>query len=747
MQTADAIQFDLVLLGGGHAQVAVLKSFAMRPISGLRLSLVTDVLSTPYSGMLPAFVEGVWRHEDMHIDLVRLAEFAGARLIQARCIGIAPDKRQLLFADRPPLGYDILSINSGGAPALSELQGAWEHSIPVKPISGFIEQLRQADLPQQAVALIGGGAAAVELGLALRGFYKKQNCQPDIHIISKSDRLMPKFPPRAHKLSLAALQAANINVHLGQEAQKIEAGTITLKESKEIACDLVFLLTAAKAPDWLKHAGLALDDQGYIAVGKTLQTPNFGEIFATGDAATIAGHKREKAGVFAVRAGPPLAYNLRAYITGKLLKPYTPQKRYLALVGLADGTALAVRGSLVLRGRFFWHLKKWIDVRFIKKFNQLPEMLAKPPPALKLPHRDADTSDPALQAMRCLGCGAKTSADTLSAALRQACAAALALGADSEFLPDIDALSDSAPLHIAASGEDTELLQSVDTLSQLVSDPFLFGRIAALHALSDIVVAGGKPLTALALIQLRFARQDIAQNMLVNILTGALLEFSRAGVKLVGGHTAEASETVAGFSVLGIRQKQQGKSLKGPHSLILTKPLGVGVLLAAQMRGLAGGPAYESATSTMLTSNQLAAEILGARDCTQMTDVTGFGLARHTLSLLGEANYAGAEIWLDSLPALPEAEAWLARGIQSSLHALNAKNLPITLSETNKTRDDSKLQLIYDPQTSGGILALVAKADAASCISELQAAGYPQAAIIGEASNGQTSDSGGLKIS
>lgn len=736
MQSSEAIQVDLVLLGGGHAQIAVLKSFAMRPVPGLRLTLVTDVLLTPYSGMLPAFVEGVSRHEDMHIDLVRLAQAAGARLIHAQCTGILPDKKQLLFADRPALGYDVLSINSGAAPSLSGVVGADAHSIPVKPISHFIDRLKAADTPSGAVALIGGGAASVELALALRSYYAQIGAHPHMHLISRSHRLMPHFPKRAHQISLSALTKAGINTHLGVSADKIDDKHAYLSDGSVLKCDVKFLVTPARAPDWLQTTSLPLDDDGYIAVGETLQTASYPEIFAAGDVASIKGHNREKAGVFAVRSGPPLAYNLRAFITNKALKHHVPQRKYLALISLADGTAIAVRAGLVLRGRFFWRLKKWIDKAFIDKFTNLPEMRVKPVEKLYLNDAKIDDSDPAYQAMRCLGCGAKTGADSLKTSLEAACKAARALGANVEFLPDINSLSDSAVLKYPQASADSEWLQSIDTLSQMVSDPFLFGRIAALHALSDIVVAGGTPLTALATIQLRFARQDIQQDTLIHILTGALLEFSRAGVKLVGGHTSEGHETSAGFSVLGINTSGPQVNASGAHSLILTKPLGIGVILAAQMRSDAGGTLYQAAIEAMLVSNQTAATILLNYGGNHMTDVTGFGLARHCMSLLDQSDFQGAEIKLDNLPALPGATALLNQGITSSLHALNAKNLPISMGEIN-----DKTQLLFDPQTSGGILSFVPKVRADDCVSALKAAGYMHASVIGS-----TSDIDGIRV-
>ena len=231
-----------------------------------------------------------------------------------------------------------------------------------------------------------------------------------------------------------------------------------------------------------------------------MQTPDFPEIFAVVDAASIIGHPREKAGVFAVRSGPALVHNLRAFITGQLYALISRVAIWHWWAGIRDGPA--IRGQMVVRARAFWHLKQWIDKRFMDRFSDLPEMPSSAPAPLALPHLDRDQADPSLSAMRCYGCAAKTSADSLSAALKQAVATAAAIGADPAILPGIDTLSDSAHFTLPEAAADTEWLQTTDSVSQMVSDPFLFGRISALHAMSDIFVAGGVPKTALATIQL-----------------------------------------------------------------------------------------------------------------------------------------------------------------------------------------------------------------------------------------------------
>lgn len=203
MQSQHPILADLVLVGGGHAQIAVLKAFAMKPVPGLRLTIVTSSSRTPYSGMLPGYVEGVWHDEDLHIDLRHLAQAANARIIVATVTGINADLKQIHFDDRPALDFDVLSLNIGGQPNINSIKGAANNTIPVKPIAGFqarFEALFAQPLPRK-LAVIGGGAAGCELALALiTRWIFETGSPPDMTIISQSHKLMPQMAPRAGAL-------------------------------------------------------------------------------------------------------------------------------------------------------------------------------------------------------------------------------------------------------------------------------------------------------------------------------------------------------------------------------------------------------------------------------------------------------------------------------------------------------------------------------------------------------------------
>ena len=343
MDRQTPILADLVFLGGGHAHVTAIKTFAMSPVPGLRLTIVTSEVRTTYSGMLPGYIEGVWQSEDIHIDLASLSQFAGARLIVAHCTGIDADGKTLFFDERPPLHFDLLSINIGGQPDLNSIEGAESHTIPVKPLANFqtsFEAMLKVGLPEK-IALIGGGAAGGELALAINKRWTGHGVTPHITLYSRSKRLLPQMSPRAAHLMLTALYNAGVKLQLGRPVQKIEKNILcfgpettegqgmkksqkthetpkTLKNTEnQEYYDACFLVSAVRPPAWLSSSNLALDDTGFISVNATLQSTSHQHVFAAGDVATIIGKPRPRAGVFAVRAGRILAKNLRKQLFGQ----------------------------------------------------------------------------------------------------------------------------------------------------------------------------------------------------------------------------------------------------------------------------------------------------------------------------------------------------------------------------------------------------------------------------------------------
>ncbi|MCH1464731.1 MAG: selenide, water dikinase SelD [Alphaproteobacteria bacterium] len=736
---ADAI--DLVLIGGGHAQIAVLKAFGMRPLEGVRLTLVTDVLMAPYSGMLPGYVEGHHSLEDMHINLLKLARFAGARLIKRAVSDIDFDKQNIVLDGGLNLHYDVLSLNNGAVPAPESIKGTALNGITVKPISHFLEKMPDASALRGDFGVIGGGAAGCELAISLYHHYQLGAKNIALHLFSRSERVLPTAPKKASMRMQSALARHNITIHHRANVEEITSDTVILEAGNKIPAAHIFVVTAARPASWISNLKLSHCEDGYISVRPTLQTVEYDNVFAAGDVASMVGEPREKAGVFAVRAGPYLAFNLRSYIEQTPLKSFSPQTRYLALIGLGGKNALALRGNFVAQGAFWWHLKNWIDRRFMQKFNNLPEMVT--PPTSMPAYAKKLTDKPVQDVFECAGCGAKAGADILRDALEEACNLAREKGVDERFLPPAGIASDYSHLPLPDdSSKSTQLSQSVDFISQHISDSYLFGRIAVLHALSDVFVAGDKPFAAQALVTLQRTRPEMQKSDLAMMLSGALEELAAHRTKLIGGHTTIGSEAMLGFAVTGL-SKADKPSPALPKTedvmLVLTKPIGIGIVLAAEMRGICAPDSYDAALAAMLASNARAANIIiSAAPSALMTDVTGFGLARHGLNLAQRAEATGMELWLDSLPLLIGAKELAASGTRSSLFSHNRQDIAVQGGAMLGTEYTPLIELLFDPQTSGGILAALPRSKAHEICGKLQEAGYIQAEIIGRLSQTQS---------
>ena len=757
MKRETPILADLVFLGGGHAQIAAIKSFAMNPVPGLRLTIVTATTRTPYSGMLPAYVEGVWDDDDLHIDLAHLAQFAGARLLVAPCIGIDADDRKLFFDDRPPLHFDLLSINIGGQPDLDAIDGAVDHLIPVKPIAKFqqaLDGLLAAGFLRR-LAVIGGGAAGCELALALRKRLQSLGAKPQMTLYSRAPKLLSQMSPRAGQLMLAALYDADIRLHLGCRVDAVEAGRLRIGDKTE-EFDAGFLVSAVRPPRWLSSTSLALDKNGFLAVRQTLQSISHPYIFAAGDIATVEANPRPKAGVFAVRAGPVLAKNLRKYLHGHRLKKWSAQKRYLAIIGCADGGAIASWGQFGVKADWLLALKYRIDQRFMAKYQYLSMPALPAPVPFAGIKRDQNiqqdgsddvasglrANDPAYAAMRCLGCAAKASHAVLATALEDAVNLAISQGAERALMPDQGIESDAAIMKAPPAG--SNLVQSVDVLSEIVSDPFLLGRIAAVHALSDLYAALAKPTSALAIVNLPEASLAIQTNQLTQILAGGLCALSEDGVRLNGGHTSEGGSLSVGFSVTGYCHAKTAPPLTQTHEnldklvLVLTKPIGTGVIMAGRMQLVAKAQWVDAAIAQMAKSNRIAAQKFAARGAIGATDITGFGLARHAYNLSLRLGASGCMIDLAALPVLDGSLPLISSGIKSSLHDQNRTAVMLDSSHLDDAAASyfaAHIEILFDPQTSGGLLGVFRSEDATVLIDELCGDGIA-AAIIGKLDSG-----------
>ena len=717
-----------MLVGGGHSHVAVLRRFGMRPLAGVRLTLVSPDIHTPYSGMLPGFVAGHYGFDDIHIDLARLARFAGARLFLDEVTGIDPDARLVRCAGRPAVPYDLLSVNAGSTPNTAGVAGAAEHAVPVKPIAGFAS--RWAALLERArahaglrIGVVGGGAGGVELMLALA--HRLRGGGHAFDLVTRDSEVLTGHGSGAARRLRRRLEAAGVCVHTGFRVAEVGPGSLRDGSGASLALDEILWATEAAAPPWLRDSGLAVDAQGFLRVDDCLRSTSHGTVFGAGDAAASVTHPRPKSGVFAVRQGRPLARNLRRAALGRGLRPFAPQRRFLSLISTGPRHAVAARGGWSLEGRWAWRWKDRIDRRFMRRFDDLPAM-AEAPVRLPAGLDGAEAVEAARAAsMRCGGCGAKVAAAVVERVL-----AGLNGKRRADVVIGLDRPDDAA---VVAVPPGMVLVQSVDGFRALVDDPYLFGKIAAHHCLNDIYAMGAEPQTAQAIATVPFGPDRKVEDTLRQLLTGAGEVLREAGAELVGGHSGEGAELALGFAVNGLADRARllrKSGLRPGQRLILTKALGTGALFAAHMRGRARGRWIAGALASMLTSNRAAAACFLRHGAGACTDVTGFGLAGHLAEMLGPEEI-GAVLEAGAVPALAGARESLAAGIESSLQAGNAARGRAAADLDGIDADDPRVRLLFDPQTAGGLLAGVPAERSEACLAELRALGYGDCAAIG----------------
>ena len=734
---------DIVLVGGGHSHVGVLRSFAMQPVPGVRITLVCTDAHTPYSGMLPGYVAGHYDYDAVHIDLSRLAQFAGARFIRAEVIGMDRTERRLRLRDRPALAYDLASINIGSTPQVGAVPGAAEHAVAVKPIHRFnqrwLELLARIDAHAgpATIAVVGGGAGGVELTLAmqfrLRATLRAHGRDPDaltFHLFTADAMVLPTHNAAVQRRFADVLRERGVQVHLDAAVQEVQGGRLRTQSGAWFDADEIVWVTQAGGAAWLKGTGLALDDRGFVRVNDALQSVDDPRVFAAGDVASMDNYRLEKAGVFAVRMAAPLARNLRRALAQQPLQPYRPQRRWLALISTGDRFAVASRGGLSFAGAWVWRWKDWIDRRFMRRFSEFAPMDAPADAPGGVPGV-ALTQEESLQAvsaiaMRCGGCGAKVGANVLSRALAE-----LVPAPSDDVLIGLHAPDDAAIVRVPPG---KAMVHTVDFFRAFIEDPYVFGQIAANHALGDIFAMGAQPQSATAIATVPPGLEDKVEDLLRQMMTGAVQVLDAAGCALVGGHTGEGRELALGFAVNGLVDASlQGVLRKGGMRagdvLVLTKPIGTGTLFAAHARGTARGRWVQGALDVMRQSNQAGARVLMAHGATACTDLTGFGLLGHLVEMTRPSG-VDARLRLSALPLLDGAQACVAQGIVSSLQASNVR-LRRALHNQAEFVQHPRYPLLFDPQTAGGLLASIPAAQAGACIDALHAAGYADAAVIG----------------
>ena len=688
---------DLVLIGGGHSHLSVLMKLSKRPINGNRITLITNEIDTPYSGMIPGYIEGIYSWRDSHIDLYRLCLKLNVRFIHAEVERVSAHEKEIYFKDRPKIKFDVLSINTGIQSNNREIKGAAKYCLPVKPISKLANNFLNKITNFKSIAFIGGGAGSVELALAIKKRFLNINQDIKITIITGKRGLLSTFPQKTKLTSLKTLEKFKIDIIEYKRVLEVKPKQIILSDKSLLKIDKAILSTNSMTPKWLAKSDILLTKDNYILVNKSFQT-NYKYVFASGDVIDFNNQNLKKAGVFAVRSGKPLAINIKQFILGKKLVEYKFNKNYLALIGTSKRSAIATKYNLTFNSRFFFYLKKYIDQNFIKKFSDFRIRKKFTLDALKtdvlnifVKHKEKITDENDI--MQCKGCAAKVPLNALKQALPK----------------DIVSTSEDA---VSVPGQ-PELYQTVDMISSIITDPFLLGKIAANHSISDMVSVNSKITSAMMILQLPLSKTEINSRDLEQVLLGANEIFKTIDCPLIGGHTmiGKDKDPIIGFSILGQKQKKikimkNRRKIKTKDLLILTEKIGSGLIFAGINNYLIDSHFQTDVIKQMIKGNLNFGKISNQLNILSMTDITGFGLANHLLNLIKRDNSkTGLTIYPNKIPLFEGVNECLNKDIKSSLFK---SNYDIAQKDIIYKRDKSKLDnILYDPQTVGGIAFII----------------------------------------
>ena len=681
------LRAEVVLIGGGHTHALVLRRWAMDPMPGVRLTLINPGPSAPYTGMLPGHIAGHYPREALQIDLIRLARFAVARVVLDRAISIDRAARRIVLAGGRTIAFDVASINVGITSGPDDVPGFQRFGTGAKPLDRFADTWAALD-QSQPIAVLGGGVGGVELAMAMA---HARGTGAGLTVIERAE-ILNAHPMR--QALMARMATMGITVLEQAQAVRINADAVALADGRSVPSGFTVGAAGALVPGWLAETGLDRHGDGSLRVGPTLQTSD-PTIFAAGDCAHMDHAPRPKTGVFAVRQAPVLHDNLRAAATARPMKTYRPQKNYLKLVLLGDRQALAAKWGRTVQGPWVWRWKDRIDRRFMDRLNHPPLM--------------SDPNDP----MLCTGCGAKVAAGALAQALS---------GLGGAKRDDVTNLpgDDAAVLRVGGARQ----VISTDHLSAVTDDPHVMARIAAVHALGDIWAMGATPQAALASLILPRMVPAMQADWLAEIMGAASEVFAEAGAAVAGGHSSLGDSLTIGFTVTGLLEGDPITlaGAKPGDVLILTKPIGTGVLLAGGMRGVARGADVAAALASMAHPQGDAAAAL--RDAHAMTDVTGFGLAGHLMNICRASDVA-ATLTLDAIPLLNGAAEMAEDGVRSTLWPDNA-----VIADQMALPNDPRADLLFDPQTAGGLLAAVAPDQADAVLQALGDEGHQIGKIV-----------------
>ena len=668
------------MVGGGHANIQVLRELCMKNYQGLHTILVSKEYHATYSGMTPGFFFNKFSQQEIDIDLQRLCFNAGATFIKDEVIDLDLQQNKIKLLKYPSIYFDILSLNTG---SISNYQNliieSFSNCINVKPISDLVKKLPEIDnivsKENCCVSIIGSGIAAYEISFSLKQRYLdkvKINIIGDKHLSEKNINKQTK-----RKLKQIA---RNMDIELIEgKVKQIKSDYLALSNNENIKSNLNLLSTGADISPWITKTELLKSESGFVAVNKYLESVNFKNIFVTGDIADIEGFRRSKSGVMAVRQGQILKKNIFLKIQNKSMVKFKAQKNWLYLIGTYHNKAILNYHSISIHSSWCWYLKVLIDKNFIKKFSF---------PNKKIMNKKLIGTKNILENMYCQGCGSKASKNSLVNYLSKK--------NENQLLSDASTIEHSS----------TKIIQSIDHIKLFSSmNPYDFGIISYLHSKNDILSAGGLIKSLSVSIGIPFADDRVESFFLEYFMEGIKSESIKDKAIIASGHTYQTHEPGITLNMNGQFDLQSHKDMAQENDLIyLSKPLGTGYLLAAYYLNspLVLSQDIQKLYNFLKIDNQFAYEAARNNECKTMTDISGFGLASHLGDICYSSNLS-ARINLSSQILLNDKISIL-KNFESTGHYNNYKSN----SQNIYIKNSNNLEkILYDPQTNGPMLMAI----------------------------------------
>ncbi len=364
----------IVFAGGGHAHLYSLSRVKELVRRGFDVTLVDRSPHLYYSGMATGIISGYYAPNEYRIDIRRLVEEGGGRFVEGRITEIRADYGEFVLDDGRTVPYDAASVCLGSEVARSVVEGNGADAVGVKPVVNTM-QIRDRLLAHSGervprILVVGGGAAGCEVAANALALLKRLGTQGGLTIVQGGDSLLPDAPKKARRGILGFLRERGAKVLTRTRVTRLGDGVAWTSDGGEIPCDVQVLAVGVTPPSVFRDSGLPTSEAGGLQLDRYLRSTGDRRLFGGGDCVSFRGRSLPNLGVFAVRQGPVIFRNLQASLDGSPLSEYRPQRRYLYVLNLGDGTGLAVYGRLSWRGRLAWQLKHYIDKRFVREHRR-----------------------------------------------------------------------------------------------------------------------------------------------------------------------------------------------------------------------------------------------------------------------------------------------------------------------------------------------------------------------------------------